>query len=120
MSNFSISANAAFSWLQASGPACELSGAETPPELAAISRELSCAEKLPELAAMLWKKALPEEEEAMAREAARTAGEGSPGHCGGFLTERQVLEAACLRRKKRRRRQTGLWDLLLLAAADLV
>jgi len=113
VSNFSISANAAFSWLQASGPACELSGAETPPELAAISRELSCAEKLPE-------KALPEEEEAMAREAARTAGEGSPGHCGGFLTERQVLEAACLRRKKRRRRQTGLWDLLLLAAADLV
>ena len=56
----------------------------------------------------------------MAREAARTPGEGSPGHCGGFLTERQVLEAACLRRKKRRRRQSGLWDLLLLAAADLV
>ena len=86
-------------------------GAETPPELAAISRELSSLLetpppetppselRLPELAAMLWKKALPEEEEAMAREA-RTAGEGSPGHCGGFLTERQVLEAACLRRKK--------------------
>ena len=62
--------------------------------------------KLPELAS--WDhaldskilKALPEEEEAMAREAARTPGEGSPGHCGGFLTERQVLEAACLRRKK--------------------